>query len=265
MPDSTDVLKISNEPSEELPNKNMGLIQLFRKNHEYQMYGLCGPALIKVVLKTAKDYQRRLGVISEHETASMVIPDQRVIASEIFSGPIDQEFWLKAKQYVLPKDYEFYKTSGTKSYCLPEDMARFLGNGAIFMENLEIDDIKKIVGIEKKPVAVLWNEEIPDRQGTPEGGHWSLAVGYNPSTDTFTMIDTSRAERFYDARGNVVPNIPDKKETRWTIKPKYNIDANYLAKNLHDKAIIDGEEREYNGVIIVLDLAKINLRSYIAM
>ena len=263
MPDSTDVLEISNENSEEPPCKKMGVVQhIVSKNHEYQMYSLCGPAVNRVVLKAAKDYQIRLGLIAERESNSITIPDQKTIAIETFSGPHDSEFWPKAKKYVLSKDYDFYQTIGSKSYCLPEDMARFLGRGASFIENQTVDDIKRHVD-DGKLVAVLWNEVLPERQETPEGGHWSLAVGYNKATHTITMVDTSRAERLYDARGNVVTDIPNSKELHWTIRPRYNIAEDYLAKSLHDEAVIDGKTRNYDGAIIVIDLANIDLRQYI--
>ena len=236
---------------------DMKLATLVGKNHEYQMPGLCGPAVVREILKSAREYQLQMGLITQGENDGAPIPDQREIAFEIMSGPIEQDYWSVISPYVSPEDYEFYKTVGLRAYCLPEDMTRYLGSGAVFKENQAIADLKQAVFIDKRPVAVLWNEIIPDRHGTREGGHWSLAVDYNAVNNTFTMIDSSLAERFYDEKGFVVAYVPNRKNTYWTVRNRYKIDASYLTQNWYDKAIIDGKEREYRGTRIVLDLARI--------
>jgi hypothetical protein len=230
-----------------------------KKNYEPQMPGLCGPAFVRVILKSALQYQLQNGIISPEQADKIKIPDQRKIATTIMSGPLEEDYWQVVEPFVLPKDVEFYKNIGLRMYCLPEDIAKYLGSGVSFKENQTIDDLKKFIVVDKKPVAVLWNEVIPDRHGTREGGHWSLAIDYNASKDTFNMIDTSLAERSYDPRGHVVSDVFDRKQTYWTIKSTYHIPAQYLGENLYDKAVIDGETREYKGAMLVIDLAKVEL------
>lgn len=233
--------------------------KVINDSHEYQMPALCGCAMVRVIQKAAKEYQLRTGIIPEEQARRIIIPDQRKIAAQIMTEPIEHEYWPIIAPFVSPKDYEFYQTVGLRAYCLPEDIAKFLGTGATFKENMNIGDLKNFLTVERKPVCVLWNEKIPDRHGTKEGGHWSIAVAYNHSLDAFKMVDTSLAERHYDYKGRVVTYIPNEKYTYWRTKSSYFISAPYLGENLSDKAIVKGKERQYNGAMIVLDLAKIRL------
>lgn len=253
------------QKEEEPPSRKcvMNYVKLFSKHYETQLPGLCGPALLKVVLKAAKDYQIHTGILTPQQAVKIRIPDQRIIASEVMTGDIDLNYWPVVKPFVLPRDYEFYHTVGLKKYCLPESMAKYLGKAAAFKENQNINTIAKTIRDENKAVAILWNEEIPDRHKTKEGGHWSLAVKFNKDKrgDTFTMIDTSMAERVYDARGKVLVEVPDPRNAKWQVRHRYTIDADYLNKHLTDHAVIDDKERVYKGAVIVFDLGKIDLQA----
>jgi hypothetical protein len=237
----------------------MNIVRLFGKNHEYQKPGLCGPASVRVSLKCALEYQKKAGIISEQHSTKVSIPSQKEISEEVLSGPIIPKEDItrkKMSKFILPEDQDFYQKVGMKTYCLPEDLSKFLGVGATYVENETIENLK--AKLKKKiPAIVLWQEEIPDRHIWFGGGHWSIAVAYNSHDATITMVDSSRSERRYDANGKPILGKPRNKDFRFRVRNKYRIKASYFAHNWYDS--VEETGKVYRGVAIYLDLARLSV------
>ena len=238
------------------------LIRLLSQNHEYQKPGLCGPAIARLALKSALAYQVALGLIEPQTAASVTIPSQKEIAKKTFSGPKmsdDSEVWQKMKRFIPPEDMEFYERVGKKNYCLPEDLALFLGKGAEFKENATVADLLAQLAA-NRPVIVLWQEELPDRHDWFGGGHWSMVAGYHKSDNSLVMIDSSRSERFYDPVGRVVSRAVNPAEAKWRITNRYKIALEHFVANWFDG--VEETGREYHGAMISLDLSVLNPRRW---